>query len=151
MFDVKRSTKKRQYFGSVTDFLKSSRFPTSACNSWKGSSKLYRVDLSMSSLFSTKVAFIGTDFFSSSKKLTSLSNNFTNCLSLSYFCFFIFLAVFHFFSCVNKTLFASVCSFVFFFSHSVLLSIYISFSVCYFFVATAWTCLFLLLQLSFDI
>ena len=31
--DVKRSTNKRQYFGSVADFLKYSRFPTSTCNS----------------------------------------------------------------------------------------------------------------------
>ena len=31
--DVKRSTTKRQYFGSAVDFLKYSRFPTSTCNS----------------------------------------------------------------------------------------------------------------------
>ena len=83
------------------------QFSTSACISWKGPSKLYKVDLSIS-LFSTKSNLIDT--FSSLSSLSSAKSiSFSKRESFVYFDFFNFFKnSLSIFSSENKTLFGSV-------------------------------------------
>ena len=100
----------RTYCGKVAYFPRNSRVSRSACKSWKGLSKLYKAEQSIS-LFSTKSAVIGALFLSKIYSLLLKFTSLNNSLSVLYFDFFsLFTSLLSSISSTKTTLEGSVLS-----------------------------------------